>query len=193
MTTAQVFLNQIAGAFAIASFVPYIIAILRKQTKPSKSTWLIWTTLSNLTAATMFASDALNAQIAMIAAGDLIVVVLALTYGTSGWSRLDLACLTGAVAGIAVWIWTRDPLHGLLIAVTVTVVGSIPTIVKTWHHPEQEDSLAYTLMVSSCVFQIAAIPAWTMAHVLQPISFLGIGGSILFLILARPKRFFAAG
>lgn len=176
-----------AGLLAVGAYFPYILAILRRQTKPTKSTWIIWTVLSSLTAAGMYQAGALNAQIAIIAFGDFFVVALAFRWGVPGWSRLDIFCLSGAAIGIIGWAVTHNPVVAVLIGLSVTVIGSVPTIVKTWHRPDQEDLTAYSLMVGSCVVQIAAIPAWTITDAAQPIVFLGVAGTILLLILTRPR------
>ncbi len=185
---ARQLLNTLAGLLAIAAYVPYVRAILRRQTKPSKATWLIWMTLSMLTAGGMYQAGALNAQITVIGLGDILIVLLAFRYGAPGWSRLDRMCMTGAVVGIGSWATTRNPLVAVSIGLSVTVIGSIPTIVKTWHRPEQEDPVAYSLMALSCIAQIAALPvAWTIADIAQPVVFAMTASSILLLILVRPR------
>lgn len=183
----QQLLNVLGGMFAVIAFIPYIAAILRRETKPSKATWIIWTLLSVLTALAMYSAGTLNFQMAAIALCDLVVVLLALWYGTSGWTKLDLGCLLGAAIGMAAWIVMSDPKFAIVLAMVVVVIGTIPTVKKTWRHPEQEDRTAYLLMVLSCIVTIAAIPAWTLEDALQPLVYFGVGATILSLIMARPK------
>lgn len=192
MTTYVYILNNIAALTVIAAFFPYIRSIIRGQTKPSRATWIIWTVLANLIATSMFALGTLNVQIAIIAIGDLAVLALALRYGVPGWSRLDIGCLVGGFLGIAGWIVTGNPKVGIVIAVCVIVIGTIPTWVKTWHYPEQENATSYGLMTVSSLATIAVVPAWTIADALQPIAYLGIAGSMLFLILVPVKRIMAS-
>ena len=93
-------LTVIAGVLFIIGFVPYIRAIVRKETKPTTASWLIWATLDTITLAGMFFKNAVNGQIIGAVLGAWVVVVLALIYGTRGWTKLDKYCLGGAVLGV---------------------------------------------------------------------------------------------
>lgn len=56
-------LSVLAGLLFIAGFIPYIRAILRKETKPAKASWIIWASLDTITIAGMYAKDTVNGQI----------------------------------------------------------------------------------------------------------------------------------
>jgi len=186
VTELQQLLQTVAGLLIIIGYFPYIRAIFRRETRPSKSTWIVWTVLTWLTAAAMYKEGTLNAQITIIALGDLVVVALAFRHGAPEWNRLDFGCLAGAALGICAWVWTNNPLFGIVIGLSVIVVGSIPTIVKTWNYPDQENPTSYALMVCSCVVTIIAIPAWTVANYAQPIVYFIVAGLIL-LLTQRPR------
>jgi hypothetical protein len=48
-------LSVLAGLLFVAAFVPYIRAILRKETKPSKASWIIWASMDTILLIGMFA------------------------------------------------------------------------------------------------------------------------------------------
>jgi len=50
-------LSVLAGLLFVVGFVPYIRAILQKETKPAKATWLIWASLDTITFVGMFFKD----------------------------------------------------------------------------------------------------------------------------------------
>ena len=90
-------LSILAGLLFVAAFVPYIRAILRKETKPAKASWFIWASLDTITLAAMFFKDTVNGQILGAVLGAWVVAVLALKYGTPGWTKLDKFCLGSAI------------------------------------------------------------------------------------------------
>jgi len=181
-------LNGAASLLVIAAYFPYVIAILEGKTRPSKATWIIWTAINVMIAGGMLQSGALNAQIAAVTIGDILIVGLAFRYGTPGWKPVEKICLVLAALGAIAWVVTKDPLMAIVIGLAITVLGSVPTATKVWDDPGSENATAFGLMFLSCVVQTAAIPQWTFANALQPIVFFFTAGTIFGLITLRPRK-----
>lgn len=81
MSTIQSVLSVVAGLLFLAGFVPYIIAIVRGETKPAKASWVIWASLDTITLLGMYAENAVNGQIVGAMLGAWVVVVLAIKFG----------------------------------------------------------------------------------------------------------------
>lgn len=178
-----------SGILVIVSVIPYILAIVRRQTKPSKASWIIWALLSAITAGGMYQANALNLQIALVALCDLVIVVLAFKHGTLGWTPVERWSLAGTALGIVLWVSTMNPLYAIIIGLAISTIGSVPTFTKTWNYPDLEDSTAWAIMTISSLLQTIAIPAWTPENALQPIVFLGLSIVMCILIFIRPRRF----
>lgn len=188
MAAFQNMLGVVAGTIIVISYFPYIYTILKRKTKPSKATWFIWGILAVLTALGMWEAETLSFQMTAIVVGDVFVIALAfMGYGSSGWTKMEICALFAAGLGFVLWKFTDNPNIIIAIGLGLTAVGSIPTITKTWHFPLEEDGLAFTLMVASCLVQFCAIPGWSFADVAQPVVFFFIGATILFLIRIRPR------
>lgn len=178
-------LSVFAGLLFLMAFFPYIKAIRRGETKPRKSTWLIWATLDTIILASLIAKHAVNGQILGAVAGAWIVTLLAFRHGESGWKRLDIFCLAGATVGLILWAVTRDPVLGLGISIVVLLIGALPTIVNAWKHPEQENKLAWTLYWLSCLCAILAIGDWTFVNAAQQVAFTIIDTTMILILVAR--------
>lgn len=192
----QKLLSTTAGILMMAGFVPYIRAILRDRhlpagtpgkTAPTKASWVIWTTLDTITLAGMIVKGTMNGQMIGTIIGAYITVGLVLKFGKPGWSRLDQWCLGGAVLGIVLWALTENPVAGITTSCAVIFLGSIPTFVSAWQDPSRENRTAWTLYWLSCVCAIAAIPAWTLADALQPITFTVIETTMMVILFVRPR------
>src|SRR5665647_1873331 len=92
---------------AAAGFIPYLWATWRDRhnqsptaVKASKSTWIIYLTLTSLIAGAMWNAGTLSGQLEVYVIGDILVLMIALPYGIPGWSRLDKLCLAGGAVGI---------------------------------------------------------------------------------------------
>lgn len=180
-------LSIIAGVLFVAAFVPYVRAILRKETHPAKASWVIWATLDSITFAGMLTEHTVNGQIVGAILGAWTVVALAVKYGKPGWTRLDKSCLGGAVLGIALWKVFSNPVLGIMTSLSVVFLGSIPTFASAWKDPSKEDRTAWTIFWISCVFAVIAIPAWTLADAAQPITFFLIESIMMYILYVRPR------
>jgi hypothetical protein len=178
-------LGVLAGLLFIAGFLPYIRAILRKETKPAKVTWIIWMTIDVIGATGMYAAGTLNYQMIGATAGASIVVVLAMKYGTPGWTMVDRFCLGGAALGIVLWQLFNNPVLGIVTSAVVGFIGSIPTFAAAWHKPENENKTAWTIYWISCVCAVVAIPHWTPADAVQPIMFFMVESIMMFILFVR--------
>ncbi|MBI4020884.1 MAG: hypothetical protein HY369_01440 [Candidatus Aenigmarchaeota archaeon] len=180
-------LGMLAGALFIAGFVPYIRAVLLGRTRPAKASWIVWAVVDTITFAGMLAEGTVNGQIVGTVLGLWVVLILALRYGIPGWTRTDKWCLGGAALGLALWATFSDPILAILMSQIVTVIGSVPTFVSAWSHPEREDKLAWTLFWVSCVITMAIVPEWTMAHAAQPIAFFAIESTMMAILFLHPS------
>ena len=178
---------MIAGILFIVGFVPYILAILQKMTQPSRSSWIVWTALDAVTLAGMLAKHSVNGQIIGAFAGSCVTVGLALKYGKPGWTWLDKLSLSGGMLGIILWKIFDDANFGIVVSMSVITLGSFPTYVSVWKNPANEDRLAWTIFFTSCVCAVIAIPGWTLAHALQPITYIAIEFVMLLILYVRPR------
>lgn len=179
-------LSAIAGILFLIGFIPYIRAILKKETQPSKASWIVWTALDAVTLAGMLAKHSVNGQIIGAFAGSCLTVGLALKFGKPGWTWLDKSSLAGGVIGIILWKTFGDANFGIVVSMAVITLGSLPTFASAWKNPANEDRTAWTIFFASCVCAFLAIPAWTLADALQPITYIAIESVMLFILYARP-------
>lgn len=187
MQLAQQIVGVLSGVVFCVAFVPYIRAIVRRETQPSKASWLIWATLDSITLAGMAAANTLNGQIIGAVLGAWAVAILSFRYGKKGWTKLDVFCICGAMTGIGLWRWFNSPVTGIVVSNAVVLIASFPTFKTGWKEPEKEDRTAWTMYFASCVLALFAIPAFTAGDMAQPITFFLIESVMLFLVW-RPRR-----
>lgn len=178
--------SLIAGILCLLAFVPYIWAILKGETKPSKATWLIWVSLDSITLYGMYLERSLNGQIIGAAIGSLAITVLAMVYGTPGYTRLDECCFAAAVISIGLMFY--NPQWAMLASLAAIFVGAFPTFRSAWKDPSREDKLAWTTFFLSCLFAMGAIPKWTVEDAAQPVTFLVIESVMMYLLYVRPAK-----
>lgn len=188
MERAQAMAGLIAGILAMLAVVPYIRSILSGRTKPNRASFLIWTGVGLMVAATYKASGATTTLWVALAyfVSPLIVAALSLKYGVGGASRLDLVCLSGALLSLALWWATRSAPTSLYINILVDALAVIPTAKKAWLDPGSEDRSAWQLAFLANAVDLFAIRSWAPEISIYPIySFLATGTIVTALTLKR--------
>ncbi|MBI2635026.1 MAG: hypothetical protein HYW79_00555 [Parcubacteria group bacterium] len=183
----RTFLSQLSGVIFLLGFVPYVAAIIKRQTQPMKASWLIWLVIDGITFAGMYVKDAVNGQIVGAITGACLVFLLSLKYGKSGWTRVDTWSLVGALVGIALWGIFDSPILGMLAAQVTGLVGTIPTFVNIWYRPQDESRAGWCFFWASCIPAMLAIPTLNWEHLIQPVGFLTGNTMMMYLLfIHRP-------
>ena len=132
----------------------------------------------------MYLKHALNGQILGATFGSLIVMVLACKHGKLGMTRLDKACLAVALASLPLGL--LDPTYIIVVNSIVVFIGAVPTFISTWEDFRRENRLAWAIYAFSCIPAVLAIPRWTWADAVQPVSY-AVGEVIMmYLLFVRP-------
>ncbi len=150
----------VTGSLIAASgTVPYIIATVRRQTKPRIVTWLTWTLLTGLAAAAAFSDHQIGGGIFALlgALSCASVVVAGLSYGDRSFATLDIICMAGVAVGLALWMLLSDPAIGVWAAVAIDFVGLVPTIKHAWKAPQEETPVTYALVGVGGALTVVAV------------------------------------
>src|SRR3990167_923835 len=179
-------MNTASGMLFVVAFLPYIWAILNGPTEPSPVSWAIWASVDTLAFLAMKKEKALNGQITAAVTGAWTVAILALIFGKPTMGSIEWVSIIGAVVGIVLWQKTGNAVLAIICSQVATFAGAIPTFVGAYHNPAQEDPIAWTIWLASCICALFAIKKWDLANALQPVTFTIVEGTVFFLVVIRP-------
>jgi hypothetical protein len=163
----------LSGLIVLIGAPPYLFDILKGKTKPERATWFIWSVQGCIA----FGSQAvLGAHwslwfVGLNAAGNLAVWLLSLKYGVGGWKRIDIAALIIAAVGLLLSLVTRNALLALWGVVIADFAGVIPTLQKTYHHPESETTITWFALGTSSLLAVGSVGTFKFSLLLYPIYF----------------------
>ncbi len=180
----------VAGSLSLAAFVPYVIAILRREMTPNRATWLIWTVVGAMIVRSYDANGATHTMWLAISyvVGPFIVFILSIKHGEGGWTRLDIACLLTAGASAVVWLLSGSAFLALVMLIVADAMGATPTIIKSYKRPESEDRTAWTIGFSATVVNLFAIENWnSLSITMHPVYMFVATGIILSLLWFGPS------
>ncbi|HSX33748.1 MAG TPA: hypothetical protein VLF91_05435 [Candidatus Saccharimonadales bacterium] len=149
----------LGGILAASGTVPYVIATIKRQTRPRIVTWLTWALLTALASAAAFGDhqigSGLFALLGTLSTG--AVVVTGLRSGDRSFARLDVVCMAGVVLGLVLWLLFNSPAIGVWMAIIIDFVGLIPTAKHAWQAPHEETALTYALVGVGGFMSVVAI------------------------------------
>lgn len=175
--------------FSIVSILPYARDILKGKTKPNITTWLTWTILSAIATAAAIAagenrsaifSGAITVQVG-------VIVLLGLKYGYAKYSIFDWTCQISALVGLLLWWLFDSPTIALVAAVTIDLVGALPTVRHSFLKPYEETASSYLLASLGGVLALLALTSYNFESMLYASYIALIDGSIAAVIITRQK------
>ncbi len=175
---------------ALANVIPYVLAIRRGETKPSRPTYAIWSVVNIVTVASYIAAGATVTAwtgLAFVCTA-LIVFGFSIKHGIGGTSWTDRICLILAALAIILWVTTGDPAIALYTSILATMLGYIPTLVKLHKHPGTENLTSWALGVTAIALNVLIIPEWSLHIFLAPVAQLVGDLSVLVLILIQKRK-----
>jgi hypothetical protein len=153
-----------AAIGAVGSLV-YMRDTLRGTTQPNRVTWLLWAIAPLLAAAVEFRAGVGLRTLPTFIIGfmPLLVFLASFRNPAAVWRirRLDYACGAMSLAGTAAWLITQNGVVALVAAIAADFLAGIPTLLKSWSHPESETVASYAGAVANSGILLLTIDHWT--------------------------------
>lgn len=174
----------------------YAFTIVAGHTKPSRSSYWIWTFLSILIVASYVVSGAENWLFTAVNAGwSLLIALLSLRYGEgSGLNRYDRIAVRIAIASIPAWIALACVLPPPVAAFPMfcvqmfaDAVACWPVFEKAWFRPETEDRRAWVVSVIAVCINAFAVSDWTYQDVILNGWIGGSALAVTLMLFFRPR------
>ena len=167
----------------------YIASIFKGKTKPSRSTFWIWTLVQGMTAASYAASGGEYAIALSVAyaAMFLFIAILSVPYGSGRWSRFDTYACLGALVSASVWVITQSSSTALVFLLATDLIGALPTIKKSHLCPTEEHRWAWCLTLVAIITNMFSVQHWSGADIAYSAYIFAVNAVIVMLV-CRPVR-----
>ena len=185
-------------AFAIAgsliNFVAclsYVRAILRGEAMPNRVTWFLWAIVPIIAGAAQLRSGVgiSTLVVVSVAAGPALVVLASFVRHTGSWSlgRFDYLCGACALAALALWAMSGDPITAIVLSILGDAAAALPTLRKAWLEPASENRPAYLIAFAGMVLGILSVEEPTFAAYAFNAYLVAASGALV-LVLYWPRR-----
>jgi len=182
-----IFLGAAIGALGTAV---YLRDTLRGTTKPNRVTWLMWAVAPLLAAAVELKEGVGLRVLPTFMVGFMPLLVFAASFHNPAavWKirRIDYACGVMSAVGTAVWLATRNGVLAISAAILADFLAGVPTMMKSWTHPETETVYSYVGAVISMTILLLTIQHWTFDVAAFPLFIVCIASVEVFLVGVEP-------
>jgi hypothetical protein len=177
----------LAGILSFVAYLFYIVAIIKGRTRPSRSTWIIWAFIGFVLLASYKASGAEDTIWVPVseALAPTIIAILSIKYGVGGKDKADILAFVGSILSLILWWIFGTPVVALVTNLAIDFFAAIPTIIKSYRKPEEEDKFAWTLTQTGNLFNILAIDKLMFSVVLYPVYTFIVDGIITGLLYRK--------
>jgi hypothetical protein len=177
-------------AIAAVGTAFYLRDTLRGTTKPNRVTWLLWA-VAPLLAAAVELQEGVGLRALptfMVGFMPLLVFIASFHNPASVWRirRIDYACGLMSVVGTVVWLVTRNGVLAISAAIIADFLAGVPTVMKSWTHPETETVHSYIGAVVSMAIVLLTIDHWTFDVAAFPAFIVCMGSVEIFLVGFEP-------
>src|SRR5579871_1132519 len=161
-------LLAIAGSVInFAACLGYVRAILKGEATPNRVTWFLWALVPLIAAAAQLQSGVGISTLVVLSvgAGPACVVLASFIAHKGSWQLgpFDYVCGACALAALALWAVTGDPVTAIALSILGDFAAALPTVRKAWLAPETEDRPAYVLALLGMVLGILSVGETTFS------------------------------
>jgi hypothetical protein len=168
------FVSLGAGLIAIISGLPYIIHTATGRTKPNLVSWLTWTLIAAINTVLAWKVGALPTEI--LAGSSVIVnltiVTLSFRHGIRKYTAFDMVCQISSIAGIVLWLITKQPTVAAIVMTVVSVLSAIPTWRHAWAAPHHETWETFAVGSLANLMTLLSLSSLSVVATASPLTFL---------------------
>ncbi len=183
-----------AIAGAVVNFVgglSYVRAIFKGEATPNRVTWTLWALVPLIAGAAQLRSGVgISTLVVMsVGASPACVVLASFVAKTGSWKLgpFDYVCGACALAALALWAISGDPVTAIVLSILGDAAAALPTLRKAWLAPATEDRPAYVIAFVGMILGILSVQEATFsAYAFN--TYLLIASGALVVILFLPRR-----
>lgn len=146
----------------------YLYDTLVGKAKPNRVTWFLWGLFPMIIFVAQRAQGVEGLSWASFAAGftPFLVFLASFLNKKAYWKTepKDYYLMAAAIAGIILWTLTDNANLAILFALLADILASLPTLLKSYRHPQTESWIAYAISTLGFGVVILAIPTFTFEH-----------------------------
>jgi hypothetical protein len=189
MAEYKTILGSLSVVMGFIAYAIYFKGIIENRIKPHVFSWLIWGIVVGIAFAAQVVkgggAGSWNSGVTALMC--FVIAGLAYPRGKKDFSIYDWASLLGAFAAALLWALVKEPTGSVIILCVLNILGTMPTLLKSYECPREESAITFTLNGFKFVVAIMALQSYSIATWLFPLTVFATNASLVAVILIRRK------
>lgn len=169
----------------------YLYETIVGKAQPNRITWLLWGIFPMVIFVAQRAQGVEGISWASFVAGlsPLLVVGASFLNEKAYWKGepRDYYLMAAAIVGIALWAITDDPNLAILFSLLADVLAGVPTLIKSYRHPQSESWIAYAISTVGFGISLLSIQAYDFQNAAF-VTYLFVMNATFALLASRGRR-----
>lgn len=186
------YLVFVTAFISLFGAMKYIHSMFKGGAKPNRMTWFMWTAAPFISTAAAVSTGVGWSVLPVFMSGFTPFLILLSSFFIRGayWKlkRFDYVCGVLSASAIVLWVVTSDPNIAIILSISSGTFATIPTLMKTWRHPETESSAPYVLGLVCTLSSFTSMTMWTFSEYAFPV-YLVINTVIMIFAVYRKRIF----
>ena len=158
----------LGAVIAFAGNLNYLLNVLRGRTRPNRISWMMWALAPMVIfAAQIHAGVGLRSLMTFVAGfNPLTIFIASFVNKKAVWklTKFDFACGAFSLIGLALWAISGEGNIAILLSIIADGLAALPTIAKSYSHPDSESWLNYFAAGIGGVITLLTIKTWNFAN-----------------------------
>ncbi len=187
----KILLGCLTIGIQVISYGIYFLGIFKGKTKPHAFTWFVWAVINVIALVAVLISGG-GAGSWILGTNVLacsVIALIGLIQKHVSYDKYDWMALTGALIGIFLWWFTKNPLFAVIFVSIADIIGSVPTFRKAYRLPFEENATSFAISAINYPISILALNILTITTGLYSAVIALIDLVLVILILVRRKQF----
>jgi len=186
----KILLGYLTVLIHAVSYGIYFAGIWKGKTKPHAFTWFVWSVINIVAFSAVLVSGGGSGSwiLGVNALLCFIIALIGFRQGHVEYDKYDWLALTGALIGIFLWWFTKNPLYAVILVAISDMIAIIPTFRKAYKFPFEENASSFAVGAVNYPISILALSSLTLTTWLYPAVIALADGSLVILILIRRAK-----
>lgn len=182
-------LGALSVGLSVIATLLYYRSLWRGETRPHLFTWVVWTLITVIALAAQISENggAGTWVMAFTAFSCASIAVISIWRGEKNITRSDWISFIAAISAVPVWIITHNPLWSVIIVTLIDLLGTYPTLRKSWMKPWDEPAASYMLCGVKFIPSLFALEVFNWTTALYPASLVVVNCGLASMLLWRRK------
>ncbi len=171
------------------TFLPYFVEMFKGKARPHIFSWIVWAITGGISFSASLSKGGGGGALISVLQSILCLIIVAYAFfrGEKSITLLDKVSFIAAILLCVFYFFTRAALPSAVVAVSIDLLGFVPTFRKSYLKPDEEPALTYSFSSLAYLFSLGGIGVYNLVTMIAPITLVLANAALVIFLTTRRK------